>query len=254
MKLHEIKSFEEKITPPEELEHLKEVKQSITLQVNHWSEKFKEAEQELAKTTPKEPHGWTTTGEDKIEDRVAKGFFPVYEPITMGRERPRPSGYYKILATNKEQIAHMDKIQNRLVSLSRKQLAADDEIRKCENRVKAWKRKQPDYVSRTTGKELLTSVKEKVEDWLATQPVKHSIVNSYYWAKNKMIVIEIGIVPTPGEKPWETSAKLKVAFDKFISSLGYTSFRVTDFYNKYDRRSIVKLQLDDVEAKNKATT
>jgi hypothetical protein len=253
MKLHEIAPFdEEKLTPPEELEHLKDVENSLLYQLDIWRTRMLETEQELQKTTPK----WTNTELNDPVKREQDGYFVVYDIQTLHHTRSDPSGYYKITPNNSELISKLGTIQNKVRSFAMKRGVVREDIRKCENRIKAWRRKQiqssPTYVSKSTGKALLDNIKEKVGEFLTTQPGEFKITNPYYWAKNKMIVIEISVPRGIGsEKVWETASKLKVALNTFISNLGYTQFRVIDFYSKEQRQSFVRLQLDDVEARDK---
>lgn len=261
MRLHEIADdFEDpEILPPRQheiaiarepgLRHNQEV---ITAMQDALTDKL-EAYKQTAGWPNNDEWPALVTGKDKDDEKIneirAKGYFL----LLRGSKYPmRIIAYYKITPENETLIKKLESINRKLISATAAIEDNTDEIRKSKNRISAWKRKQPTYVGRATGKELLEEIKQKVNDFIGQNNWICSITNSYYWAKNKMIVIDISVRNSaPGMTVNGFAKTIKVAMDKFMTDQGYSKFRVTDRVID-GQLTLVKIQLDDVEAKNKA--
>lgn len=186
-----------------------------------------------------------------IRKRTDDGFYPFIRRRTTGGRAV--DGYFKITPENQELLNKLDRLSKKANAAREAVWDNQEEIRKSAGRISAWKRKQPTYVGKATGKDLLTELKTKIESFIETNKWICTITNSYYWAKNKMIVIDISVTNSaPGLSINGFAKTIKVALDKFMTEQGYEKFRVTD--RAVDGTlTIVKIQLDDLEAKNKAS-
>ncbi len=194
-----------------------------------------------------------------IQKVIDAGFAPIYiHDHTSHGEKRLITLFIPRIPQNETIIQKLERVCQREIRVTRMLRDIPTEIRKTKNRLSAWKRKQPTYVSRSTGKELLAEFKKKIEDFLATTKwgsTMHVVIqNNYYWAKNKMIVVELNVrASIPGLSINQTAKQaLKPELNKYLEDLGYTQFRFSERYID-SSLTILKIQLDDVEAKNKAT-
>lgn len=162
--------------------------------------------------------------------------------------------FIKKIPENEQLLPKLKRVLQREASLHKMRRNIPSEVKRAKTRMSAWKRKQPTYVSRTTGKELLVELRDKIQTFLSENHFPAEIGNNYYWAKNKMIVIEINCRTAHNGLTSSEFARqeVKPMLTKFLEELGYTQFRCTDRFLT-SNLTIIKLQLDDVEAKNKAT-
>jgi hypothetical protein len=244
--------------PADELKHLEIKDKRIRYELKHVRDMKAELEKKIVGNIMRPT--WNTQQPDDpsqqqgIEDVIKSGYTPIYiHDHTSNGDKRLISMFIPSIPQNEDVIKRLQRIAQRDVILTRLQRDIPVEIKRAKGRHSAWKRKQPNYVGRATGKELLTELKGKVEKFLEENGLTNiPITNSYYWAKNKMIVIELNVrVSAPGMTINQFAKTVKVKVDKFMVDQGYTGFRVTDRYID-NGSTIVKIQLDDVEAKNKA--
>lgn len=190
---------------------------------------------------------------EEIDKIIAQGFIPV-TTFNQWSGKDEISSFVRNVPENKDTIEKIMRLKKRESIVAKMIHEIPTEIKRAKGRLSAWKRKQPNYVGRSTGKELLAEIKKQVEQHIAEKSWPVTINNSYYWAKNKMIVIDIPVrTGIDGKSPVDTAKTvIKPGLTKFLEDLGYTQFRVVDRWYPDSRLMIVKIQLDDVEAKNKA--
>ncbi|MDE1830396.1 MAG: hypothetical protein KGI25_08745 [Thaumarchaeota archaeon] len=193
------------------------------------------------------------TQKAEIDKIIAKGFVPIIQNNTWSGN-DEVEMFIPNLPQNREVIEKLIRVSKRDAALAKMRDNIPSEIKRAKGRLSAWKRKQPNYVGRATGKELLGALKKQVEEYMTSKGWTFGINNSYYWAKNKMIVIDIPVrTGLENKTPIDTAKTIvKPDLTEFLESLGYTQFRVIDRYYPDSKLMIVKIQLDDVEAKNKA--
>lgn len=244
--------------PEEDLKHLEIKNKRIQYELNYV--------QEMKKTLQKKIAGnilapmWNTQQPDEpsqqeaIEKIINSGYTPIYthDHTSFGDKR-LITMFIPNLPENRDVIKKITRVNQREMLLSKMQREIPIEIKRAKGRISAWKRKQPNYVGRATGKELLTEIRDKVQTFLSEKSIPADISNNYYWAKNKMIVIEVSCRSShKGLTPYAfAKQEVKPMLVKFLEELGYTQFRVTDRFIMSDL-TVIKIQLDDVEAKNKA--
>lgn len=201
--------------------------------------------------------GWNQSFPENDEQRaeIQKILDLGYIAVTKTRPDRRKEiiMYVPSVDKNKEIVPRFQRAVDREAKLEQMQREMPVNVKRAKTRLSAWKRKQPTYVPRATGKELLDDLKGKVQKFIDETGFAIPITNSYYWAKNKMIVIELSVrISAPGMTVNGFAKTFKVKVDKFMVDQGYIGFRVTDRYID-GNLTIVKIQLDDVEAKNKAS-
>lgn len=193
------------------------------------------------------------TQKEAIEKRIALGYTPITQTNSWN-DKKQIVLFVPSIPENKEVIVRLQRLHDRESKLTAMRNEIPTLVKRAKTRLSVWKRKQPNYVTRDVGKELLNALKEKVDQFIVDKDLKAPISNAYYWAKNKMVVIELNVkFSDPGKTVFGTASIIKIMIDKWMTEQGYTKFRVTD-RKIDDRLSIVKIQLDDADAKNKAIT
>lgn len=188
-----------------------------------------------------------------IEKRINSGYTPV-TMINHWNGKKQVIHFIPSIPENKEVIGRLQRLLDRESKLSAMRNDMPTLVKRAKTRLSAWKRKQSNYIPKDLGRELLAALKERVEQFIVDKNLQTPINNSYYWAKNKMVVIELAVkYSDPGKTIFGTASVIKIMVDKWMTEQGYTMFRVTD-RKIDDRLSIVKIQLDDADAKNKAIT
>lgn len=250
-----------KTTPQEDLKFLEKREKNIKYQLELVRGQLDAIRSKVAGTL--EQANWSMTNpeipdqKEAIDKKIAAGFIPVWKPAGFGTATDKK--YVECFIPN---VPHnviiakqLEKLIARAHQLEEFRREIPSRVKRAKGRLSAWNRKQPHYVGRATGKELLKQLVDKVTEFLTGKGWdEYRINNSYYWAKNKTIVMEIPVrAGMEGKRPIDTAKTIiKPAVDKFIESLGYTHFRVTDRWYQDSRMTVVKIEVDDVEARDKA--
>lgn len=246
---------EPKGTPEQDLAALEKKRKSLDHNIQVLRDRTGGLRQKIVGPTIAAPWEAKKIGQDNeaIKKQVDQGFtYTTHINTWDGTEHI--DYYYPDISQNKKTIEMLKILAKRLAHSEKTRDGLNARVKRAKGRLSAWKRKQPTYVGRATGKELLKDLREKVEQVIVDNKLPVNVTNAYYWTKNKMIVIEISCRTSTEGLTVNNFAKQKVKpmFDAFLSGLGYTQFRCTDRFVMAGL-TIIKIQLDDVEAKNKAT-
>lgn len=245
-----------KITPEEELAALVKREKSVRHNIHVLRDQQTALRGKIIGQVIPAPWNARIVGKDDegIKQQVNNGYTytTVYSPWTAGEQTV--DFYYPNIPQNEKTVEHLKILANRLKYFDNLEAGHHARVKRTKARLSAWKRKQPTYVGRKTGKELLVDIKAKIEDFIASKTWPVTINNSYYWAKNKMIVIDIPVrEPINGKSTIDAAKQIvKPDLTKFLEELGYSQFRVIDKFDPTSRFMLIKIQLDDVEARNKA--
>lgn len=248
-----------KLTPQEEIEFLLKREKAIEREYHYINKITMKLKNEVAgnirhpifnQVDPSDP-----VQKIEIDKVIAQGYVPIIIPNPSKDNEVVVNVFVPDLPSNRLLIPKLTQILIRYTKVYKLYKNIPGQIKRAKGRLSAWKRKQPNYVGRATGKELLAEIKKKVQDFITSKNWPLEINNSYYWAKNKMIVIEIPVQQSIDGKSAYEAAKTIVKPDltKFLDEIGYTQFRVVDRYNPEFKIMNIKIQLDDLEAKNKAS-
>lgn len=190
-----------------------------------------------------------------IDKQLALGFIPIMKASWGGGDHEhdyRIDSFVPDTPHNKALVSRIEAAFKREHKLENMRRDIPGEVRKAKSRLSTWKRKQPNYVGRETGKDVAKTLSDELIKELGNAGFPVKLKNQYYWKKNKMVVIEIATdLGHPSMKPWELmDHKIKPTVDKFLKDHGYSKVRLTSFYDKTISQSVLKLQIDDAEARD----
>lgn len=189
-----------------------------------------------------------------IDATISQGFVAVMKPVWHDETRELVDGFAPDTPANKVIASRLENAFRREAKLQHMRHDIPAQVRRAKSRLSAWKRKQPDYVGRETGKDLAKSLSDALVKLLTDAGCSVRLKNQFYWKKNKMVVIEIATElerPWVGLKPWELmDQKIKPMVDKYLIDHGYGKVRLSSFYDRDIAQNVLKLQIDDAEARD----